>query len=655
MLASGRTFAACVTAVLGLALAAPGASAYQVTVEVYGSGSVTELTNSNLLPTFCRPDAPTPTGVLGKTCTGGTPESGFGWGWTVKLQASPSVGYRFDGWTNGPNGKFNCDDPTSTICQFGTFDNGKVSARFVDDTPPDTEITTAPAGTTGTSATFGYRSVRPRAEAGRRFECRFDGVGEWVACGDRTADNVNLETDSYSSASKTFDGLAGGNRRFEVRAVDISGNADPTPAVHDWTVDATPPTTSFSAGPAEGSLSNLRSGSFTLASSDASGTAFQCSLDAAAYTSCSSVFSYFSLADGPHTFSARSRDAYGNWGPIVTRRWSIDATAPTVTVSQIPTLTNSTSATFTLGSTDPTATFECRAKGEIFFSACTSPVQLSGLLEGLRSLEVRARDLAGNIGPVVTRSWTVDLTGPPTQIVDGPAEGTTTAERGATFRFASAEAGVAFECRLDDAPFGACSDDGGQHVVGGLADGPHAFEVRAVDAAGNPDPTPSRRTWTVDTTPAQTTPTTSSGDTASAQTTPTTSSGDTASAQTTPAAPPSDTTRPTVVMGGRAVPLPTLLAKGLPVPVTSSEAGRAVTRLMLSRVVAKRLKLSLVLARRATNVAAGQVVKVVLRPSRVAARKLRRLRSVTLTIQTTVTDAAGNLSAVRSRTLTIKR
>ena len=37
-----------------------------------------------------------------------------------------------------------------------------------------------------------------------------------------------------------------------------------------------------------------------------------------------------------------------------------------------------------------------------------------------------------------------------------------------------------------------------------LPEGSHTFEVRAVDSAGNPDPSPASRTWTVDRTPPQT-------------------------------------------------------------------------------------------------------------------------------------------------------
>jgi hypothetical protein len=67
-----------------------------------------------------------------------------------------------------------------------------------------------------------------------------------------------------------------------------------------------------------------------------------------------------------------------------------------------------------------------------------------------------------------------------------------------TFRFSSNDGAATFECKLDNGTFDVCTSP---KEYSGLPEGStHTFEVRAVDSAGNPDPTPARRTWTVDTT-----------------------------------------------------------------------------------------------------------------------------------------------------------
>ncbi len=100
----------------------------------------------------------------------------------------------------------------------------------------------------------------------------------------------------------------------------------------------------------------------------------------------------------------------------------------------------------------------------------------------------------------------VDTTPPRTTITSGPSG--TTSDPTPTFAFASNEPGSTFQCRLDGAPFASCSSP---KTLGPLADGAHTFRVRATDRAGNSDPTPAARTFTVaasgggDTTPPQTT------------------------------------------------------------------------------------------------------------------------------------------------------
>jgi len=89
-----------------------------------------------------------------------------------------------------------------------------------------------------------------------------------------------------------------------------------------------------------------------------------------------------------------------------------------------------------------------------------------------------------------------DATAPNTQIDSGPSGLVNSASPSFAF---SSEVGASFECRLDsnqEADFQPCSSP---KSYSSLGEGAHTFEVRAVDAAGNPDQSPSSRNFTVDT------------------------------------------------------------------------------------------------------------------------------------------------------------
>src|SRR5215211_1068838 len=91
-------------------------------------------------------------------------------------------------------------------------------------------------------------------------------------------------------------------------------------------------------------------------------------------------------------------------------------------------------------------------------------------------------------------NWTVDSMAPDTSIGSGP-EGDVNST-GASFELGSDEGWVSFECRLDGGAFEPCPSP---KQYTGLSDGPHTFEARATDLAGNADGSPASRSWTVDT------------------------------------------------------------------------------------------------------------------------------------------------------------
>ena len=90
------------------------------------------------------------------------------------------------------------------------------------------------------------------------------------------------------------------------------------------------------------------------------------------------------------------------------------------------------------------------------------------------------------------RTYVEDSQAPDTTITAGP--GGNTRDRTPTFKFSSSEKRSTFECSLDGAPFSPCKSP---KTLQALDRGNHTFRVRAVDEAGNTDPSPAARTFTV--------------------------------------------------------------------------------------------------------------------------------------------------------------
>lgn len=344
----------------------------------------------------------------------------------------------------------------------------------VDGTPPQTTITGPPAGPVNTTA--GLPDFTS-SESPASFQCRVGNAGAWTQCS--------------PPQQITFPGE--GSHMFSVRAYDSAGNVDPTPASRTWTVDLTAPNTSISGGPA-GAVA-ATDATFSLSSSASDQAGFECRLDGGAWEACSSPRQLTGLADGDHTFEARTLDTAGNRDESPeSRSWTVDTTAPGTSILTGPSgSVSSASAAFTFTSPEAGVSFECRLDGGAW-EACTSPRQLSGLTDGEHTFEVRGIDAALNVeGSPATRIWTVDTTAPETTITSGPADPASSPD--ASFGFSSADSDVAgFECSLDGAEWVACNSP---QQFTGLADGPHELQVRATDGVGHVEPAPAVWAWTI--------------------------------------------------------------------------------------------------------------------------------------------------------------
>lgn len=83
-----------------------------------------------------------------------------------------------------------------------------------------------------------------------------------------------------------------------------------------------------------------------------------------------------------------------------------------------------------------------------------------------------------------------DVTAPETELTNGPKN--KRKNKKALFAFTSSEPNSSFECKLDDGVFEPCGTPEKVRVKGR---GEHHFEVRAIDATGNVDPTPAGHDW----------------------------------------------------------------------------------------------------------------------------------------------------------------
>ncbi len=238
---------------------------------------------------------------------------------------------------------------------------------------------------------------------------------------------------------------------------------------------------------------------FVFSASEA-GATFECSLDSAPFTSCTSPAGYTGLSFAAHTFAVRA--VTGQGGPDLSPAsyaWTVlapDTTPPDTQITGAPpTSTASTTATFTFSSTESGSTFQCALDGAAF-TACTSPREYTGLSVAAHLFAVRAIDLSGNIDLTpASYAWTIvppDTTPPDTSITSQPP--LTTTSTTATFAFSSSESGSTFACSLDGAAFTSCASPS---EYTSLAVAPHTFAVKAIDGAGNQDQSPATYNWSI--------------------------------------------------------------------------------------------------------------------------------------------------------------
>ncbi|MCX7943382.1 MAG: hypothetical protein N2746_02595 [Deltaproteobacteria bacterium] len=275
------------------------------------------------------------------------------------------------------------------IDKAGNIDQTPAQYSFnVDLTNPETFIINKPTNPTKqTTATFTFYSN----ESDAIFECKIDN-NSYTPC----------------TSPMIYNSLSNGIHTFYVRAIDLAGNIDTTPAEYEWKVDTVPPDTIILTYPS--SITNSKNAQFTFSCNDETlPCTFECSLNSSTFSLCTSPVVYTNLPDGNHTFRVRALDAAQNLDPTPAQyNWRVDTIPPQAFINSMPgNPSMSTDATFSFHCNE-VATTECSLDGS-GYTPCTSPKTYTNLSIGTHTFSLRCIDQANNISLPVQYSWDIML------------------------------------------------------------------------------------------------------------------------------------------------------------------------------------------------------------------------------------------------------
>jgi mucin-19 len=297
-----------------------------------------------------------------------------------------------------------------------------------------------------------------------------------------------------SHATARLTGLSAGVHTFEIDDLDAAGNVL-TSVATTWTIDTTPPSASVTSALPLYSISTAAAFSFTGTDNltPVGALFFEASLDGSAFTAATSPVSYTSLSQGPHTFEVEAIDQAGNVSTPASYSWTVDTTAPTVSIASGPALySNSGTASFNFGGSDNlTAASNLIYKVSLdgsAFTAAPSPVAYTSLNQGPHTFQVEDVDQAGNVSAAASYSWTTDTSAPTVSITANPL-----VYNGATNTFSTtfavtgsdnitAASNLVFQVSLDGAAFAPATS---AVAYTDLSQGTHTFQAEDIDQAGN--------------------------------------------------------------------------------------------------------------------------------------------------------------------------
>ncbi|MGH2711770.1 MAG: hypothetical protein ACRDH9_11280 [Actinomycetota bacterium] len=224
-----------------------------------------------------------------------------------------------------------------------------------------------------------------------------------------------------SPAPYSLGGQPDGDYTFRVRSTDVAGNTGAV-AVGTYTLDTTAPGVPvITTSPVSPGSATAPAWSFT---SDP-GSTTECELtrgstvlSAFAPCSASASFDLSGQPDGTYTFRVRAIDALGNVSASASSSYELDTTGPDVNITSSPSSPGSARNPTWGFVTEAGAATDCTlVMGGTAVSPaapCSSPASfdLTGEPDGSYSLQVRATDGVGNVGPAANATYVLSTTPP---------------------------------------------------------------------------------------------------------------------------------------------------------------------------------------------------------------------------------------------------
>ena len=129
-----------------------------------------------------------------------------------------------------------------------------------------------------------------------------------------------------------------------------------------------------------------------------------------------------------------------------------------------------------------------------FNQLITSPTIDAGSVDPLLgAIDIGSEARVQGPAPDIGADEILDFVAPETTITSGPPD--LDREARPTFGFVASEPGSTFRCTVDDEPAVDCESP---YTTDALEHGAHSVRVRAIDPAGNADPTPAERSFEID-------------------------------------------------------------------------------------------------------------------------------------------------------------